>query len=568
MKTVLAALNSKYIHMSLAPWYLKAAADGRFGEIKIIETTINRSGYDILREIYREKPDILGFSCYIFNIVQIERIVNDIKKLLPELKIVLGGPEVSYDAAEVLRRCPGADYIACGEGEQVFTELLSALCAGSPADGIAGLALRCPDGGIAVNPPERPSGDPPSPYSDEMLREARGKILYFEASRGCPFRCSYCLSSASGGARFFEPCEVKSRLERVMRSGARQVKFVDRTFNCNLPRAKEIIRFILSRAGEAADAGGPRNFHFEAAADLFDDELIGLLAAAPRGLIQLEIGIQSLNAAALEAAERKTDLAVCMRNIGRLLTPGNIHIHLDLIAGLPYEDYGSFARSFNGVFGLFPHTLQLGFLKLLKGSALRGRAEKLGVEYEALPPYEVLRTPWLSFDELGRLKQVEFCCDRLYNSGKFASSVRFAAARFPSPFAFFEAFAAFLSARGGFDRALSLRELYDLFSGFARENLPAEEQAVFAELLKYDCFSSDNTCNPPASLARIANPAARELYLSDKSKGGVRAHFEIFSFDPVLYAGKGLFSPGPVTLRFDYGSRDPVSGLFTSEIVQ
>ena len=575
MKTVIVALNSKFIHMSLAPWYLKAAVGDGCGEIKIIETTINRNTYDIMRAIYDEKPDLLGFSCYIFNIIQIEQIVNDIKKLVPKLKIVLGGPEVSYDAQGMLRRCAGVDYIVRGEGERVFSRLVTELYKGNSVCDIQGLVYRRENGEIAVNPLEEEGAvNLESPYTDEMLSEAKGKIIYFEGSRGCPFSCSYCLSPAGGGVRFFRLERVMSELKKVMMSQARQVKFVDRTFNCNLSRAKEIIRFIiLSAENDKTGTIKAKNFHFETAADLFDDELIELLGTAPHGLIQLEIGIQSLNGAVLEATDRKTDIEKCTHNIKRLLVNGNIHIHLDIIAGLPLEDYASLARSFDGVFEMGPHTIQLGFLKLLKGSRLREQARGMGIVYESLPPYEVLSTPWMSFDELSRLKFIAQCCERLYNSGRFSASLRFIVGRFPAAFAFFEAFSAFLSLQGCFDRALSLRELYDIFAAYAQEKLNARDARIFSELLKFDYFSTDNACNPPAGLMRIYNSEVKELYIALKNNrqhsniSSGRIHFESFAFDPLLFIEKGGDSGGSVVLCFDYGVKDMVSGLYNFNIV-
>lgn len=569
MKTVIAALNSKYIHMSLAPWYLKAACSD-LGEIKVIETTVNRSSRDIIRAIYNEKPDILGFSCYIFNITQVEDIVNNIKKLLPDMAVVFGGPEVSYDAENVLNRCAGLDYVICGEGETALRELIKRLSHRLPVDDIPGLALRL-NGRVNVNPPNVPDlSKIVSPYTAEMLQAAAGKIIYFESSRGCPYRCAYCLSSVSGGVRFFPLDYVRSELLRVMQSPARQIKFVDRTFNCNLPRAKEIIRFIIDTA--AQDQTGiirGKNYHFEAAADLFDDELIGLLGTAPHGLIQLEIGIQSLNGAVLAGSDRVTDIVKCTKNIKRLLEPCNIHIHLDLIAGLPQEDYASLARSFDGIYSLHPHTIQLGFLKLLKGSRLSEQAETLGLTHSDLPPYEILSTPCLSFEELNRLTDIAETVERLYNSGKYISSLRFVAACFPTPFRFFEAFSQYLAQQSCFDRSLSLRELYDRFADFADQNLCKKDAVVFAELLKFDYFSSDNACNPPAGLKRIYNPNVKSLYLSQKQCGGAgsRVHFETFAFDPMLYIKTGAENNQPVVFCFDYGKRDPVSGLYDVKFV-
>lgn len=560
MKTVLAAVNSKFIHMSLAPWYLKAACGEECGEIEVMEFTINRDSRGIVRALYEQKPDVLGLSCYIFNIIQIEDIVNAIRKLLPHTVIVLGGPEVSYDAGAVLARLKAVDYVVCGEGEAVFATLLHSLARGQTPSEMPGLACRnsVPEANKAVT---APVGTPPMPFTDEMLARSKGHILYFEASRGCPFRCSYCLSPACGKARAFPLEWVRPALARVMASPAKQVKFVDRTFNSNPRRAAEIIRFILETA--KADESGRaacKNYHFEAAADLFDEELLALLATVPRGLIQFEIGIQSLNSETLRAVGRKTDMELCRRNIARLLAPNNIHVHLDLIAGLPKEDYASFAQSFNGVYALHPHVIQLGFLKLLKGSALRAQAERRGILFDDRPPYEVLGTPELRFEELSRLADIAECVERLYNSGKFPHALDFLTSKSSSPFAFFERFSQYLSTRGCFERSLSLKELCNLFAAFAGESLGAADCAVFSELLKFDYFLTDSSCNPPESFARIYDPRLRELYNTNSHENG-RVHFECFAFDPLAYLETGE-TTGLAVLRFRYAEKDPVTGYY------
>ena len=559
MKSILVALNSSYVHTSLAPWYLKVACGKSGSSIRVLELTINRPYGDILRAVCEERPQVAAFSCYIFNIGLVEHLVRDLRRLLPDTWIVLGGPEVSYDAPDVLRRC-GADYVICGEGERPFAGLLAALAAGNPVPSLPGLVCRNGDR-ITVCPPEAPATPDslPSPYTDEMLAGAKGRILYFEASRGCPFRCAYCLSSVSGGARFFGLDRVKRDLTKVMRSDVKQVKFVDRTFNCN-PAAAEIIRFILDAARED-ERVSRKNFHFEAAADLFTDELLTLLAGAPAGLFQLEIGIQSFHPATLAAVQRKTDLGKCRTAIRRLLAPGNIHIHLDLIAGLPQEDYAAFRDSFDRVYEIGPHCIQLGFLKLLKGSRMRADADAAGYVYGCEAPYEVMRTPWLSYEELCRLKDIAECVDRLYSSGRFTASLRYIAGHVPSMFGFFEAFAVFVRRQGGFDRSLSMRELYSLLLRFAAETPGPGDPPVLHELLKFDYYASDNSGNLPAGLHHIPNPALRGMYTGHAEKSG-RLHFETFAFDPLEYGRSGQTGSQPVTIGFDYDDRNPVTGRY------
>lgn len=568
MKTIIAALNSKYIHMSLAPWYLKAACEGH-GEINVLELTINQDKPEILRRIYAESPDVVAFSCYIFNIIQIEAIVKDIKLILPNIFIVLGGPEVSFDTMEILSRNENVDFIICGEGEIRFRRLLEAIESGKPPVGIDGVAYRS-DGNIEYAPPISTIDKLEtikSPYTDEMLKAASGKIAYFEASRGCPFHCSYCLSPATGSVRRFSIERVKNDLMKLMKSDVKQIKFVDRTFNCNPSCAKEIVNFIIDASkNDPSGVISEKNYHFEAAADLFDDELIELLASASNGLFQLEIGIQSFNEKTLEATGRKTDIALCAHNIKKLLSARNMHIHLDLIAGLPYEDFDSFADSFNSVFALQPHCIQLGFLKLLRGSKLRHDADNLRYVYSKLPPYEVLSTPWIDYGELLKLKDIETVVDALYNSGKFSFSLNYIISLFSSAFNFFMQFSLYLKNFYPDGYGIPSRELYNILMSFAAKHLSGNEAHILSELLKFDFFVSDNSCNPPLALTRLEIPNARALYAAEKGNRR-RVHFERFEIDPLTYSDAKEVLDGIFDMRFDYGDKNPVSGLFKVEMV-
>ncbi|HHW48406.1 MAG TPA: B12-binding domain-containing radical SAM protein, partial [Clostridiaceae bacterium] len=391
MRTVLVALNSKYIHSSLAPWYLKAACGDGCGEIIVLEYTINDDIENVLGEIYSLKPDVAAFSCYIWNIGKALRLSENLKKVLPSVKIVLGGPEVSFDAEKIMEENQFIDYIITGEGEAAFKSLLTALKdlkdepEKSLLSSIGSLVYRF-DGNIFSNNPCELIKDLdqiPSPYTGEMLASTSDKVVYFESSRGCPFSCSYCLSSTIDGVRHFSLDRVKSELFKLIKAGVKLVKFVDRTFNCNKARAKEIFKFVIEHGENTA-------FHFEAAADLFDDEMIEMLSQAPSGRIQFEIGIQSTNMQTLAAVNRKSNLDRVFDNVRKLRQHGNIHLHLDLIAGLPYEDFCSFKTSFDAVYSLKPHNLQLGFLKMLKGSKIRREAYKYSYNYRSYPPYEVL----------------------------------------------------------------------------------------------------------------------------------------------------------------------------------
>lgn len=568
MKTVIAALNSKFIHMSLAPWYLKAACGGDL-DIEVMELTINQDKSEIIRRIYLEKPDIVAFSCYIFNISRIEEVITDLKLILPDITIILGGPEVSYNAENCLLKNPSADYVICGEGEERFKKLLAALSESKRPTDIDGTVYR-KNGKIIYNPQTsfiENLDTVPSPYTDEMLSRAAGKIVYFEASRGCPFHCSYCLSSVSGGVRRFSFERVKEDLLKVMMSDAHQVKFVDRTFNCNLKTAKQIVKFILSCAQN--DESGrikSKNYHFEAAADLFDDELLDLLAEAPAGLFQLEIGIQSFNEKTLEAVGRKTNLEICKKNIIKLLSAGNMHIHLDLIAGLPDEDLKSFAESFNRLIEMRPHCFQLGFLKLLYGSKMRRDAEKLGYAYSKLPPYEVFSTPWLSFDSILNLKRIETAVDTLYNKSKFSTSLSYIISKFSSYFNFFDKFSYYLYKFFPDGYGIPTKKIYSVFLQFSEKYLTAQEAEIVRELEKFDFYMSDNSCNPPDGLSHMEIQSIRSLYANCKGSKG-RVHFERFSVNPVEYCETGKIEEGTFDVKFDYSEKDPATGHYKAEII-
>lgn len=543
MKTLIVALNSKFIHSALAPWYLKASCVTECGNVDILERTINEYAGDILEGIYRHKPDVTAFSCYIWNIGQVLGLASDLKKLLPRSIVVLGGPEVSYDAAELLKKHEQVDFILTGEGERSFPQLLACLAgnrlpSGSSFDSresepvgtsdkarsdkaradkarsdkarlasvdktgaasmdglssIDGLCFRS-GSGIVSNPPAfiKNLDDIPPPYTDEMLASLKNKIAYFEASRGCPFSCSYCLSSVSEGVRTFSPERIFSDLEKLVGSGVAQIKFVDRTFNASRDRAVLLLKHITGRYGSSGC-----NFHFEVGADLFDDEIMSILEKAPSGLLQIEAGVQSTNEKALSAVCRKTDTARLLQNIKRLAAAGNVHIHADLIAGLPHEDYGSFASSFDNVFSAGPHQLQLGFLKFLKGTRLR--REAAGYLYRDMPPYEILSGEYINYEELTALKGIAGLVDKYYNSGRFVCSLDYLIKTgFGSPFAFFESFLDFYEESGFLAKPAALREFYAVLDKFAAGKLDENSRSMFRELLRLDFLASDNTGALPA----------------------------------------------------------------------
>lgn len=412
MKILLTTLNSKFIHSNLAIRLLRAYCIKDFPGIELAEYTINDRYEKVIFDIVQRRPELLGFSCYIWNIRETLDIAETIKRILPGVIITLGGPEVSYDSVGIMEKHPCIDYIIAGEGEQAFYDLLRCLSSdGHPGD-IAGLAWRSREG-IHFNAHlhELPLDSIPFPYYSGF-DDLKDKIIYYETSRGCPYRCQFCLSSNSKRVRFLSLDRVKRELKLFVDAGVPQVKLIDRTFNCDPRRAKEIFSYLIS-------LGGNTNFHFEIAGDLIDDETLSILSNAPAGLFQFEAGIQSTNPLTLKEVQRTTDLGKLGKAINEIIKNDNIHVHLDLIAGLPDEDLVSMAESVNAVMRLRPHRLQLGFLKLLKGSGLRMNAGQYGYIYTKYPPYEVLSSRSLSYDDLAWLKLIEEMIEVYYNSHRF-----------------------------------------------------------------------------------------------------------------------------------------------------
>ncbi len=577
MKTLIIALNSKYIHSSLAAWYLKAGCGDSCGVVKVAEYSINDNPDAVLRSIYEEKCDVAAFSCYIWNMEMVLKTAENLKKVSPGTMVVLGGPEVSYSAYDILKSYLFIDFIVSGEGEIPFRLLLSSLIDSSyDFKDIEGVSFR-KEGKIFESKSFSLVEDIdsiPSPYDKDMLCATGGKILYFESSRGCPFSCSYCISSTFSGVRYFSMDRVKKELLFFIEEGVKLVKFVDRTFNCNTQKAKEIFEFIIENAKET-------KFHFEVAADLFDDSIMEILSKAPYGLIQFEIGVQSTNIKTLEAVNRKTRLDRVFHYVRRLKELGNIHLHLDLIAGLPYEDYNSFGNSFNEVYNLASHKLQLGFLKLLKGAGILEDSLKYGYEYRGYQPYEVLSNKFIAFDEIMGLKGIEELVERYYNSGRFMMSLDYLIGEyFSSPFEFYEDLLSYYRKKGYLNRKFSTRDLYTVLLEFSQQLRPKADIEVVNELLKFDFLVSDNTNNLPRELHRNLTKEFRELcYDFLKNEKNIktylpefmglpakkiinRVHFELFSYDLSKQNDHSAYEKNDSVLVFNYNSKDEVTGCY------
>lgn len=531
MKILLVAINAKYIHSNLAIYSLKAYAEkwletysgltsGQDAEIKLTEYTINQPIPDILMDIYRKKPDILCFSCYIWNMEHTEALVKEIAKLRPHMPIWLGGPEVSYDAVEVLGRLPQVKGIMKGEGEETFAKLCQIYALqGQPViddsclrevQGISYRDMKC---GIQDNPWRQAIELGTVPFVYQNMETFQNKIIYYESSRGCPFSCSYCLSSVDKHLRFRDINLVKQELQFFLDQGVSQVKFVDRTFNCKHDHAIEIWRYI------AEHDNGITNFHFEVAADIFNDEEMALLAAMRPGLVQLEIGIQSTNPDTIRAIQRTMDFAKVRNAVEKIRKGGNIHQHLDLIAGLPFEGIDSFAKSFDDVYSLKPEQLQLGFLKVLKGSGMERQKDAYGLVYQSRPPYEVLYTRWLSYEDVIRLKGIEEMVEVYYNSRQFVHTLEELGWKYPSAFTMYDKLNRFYEAYGygGIEHKRCTR--YEILLQYIGEEHP-QEQEYFRELLTYDYYLRENAKTRPefAGEYKISKEDVRAFYEKEETE--------------------------------------------------
>lgn len=508
---VLGVLGAKYVHASLAPWCLaagiKAYAPELYSRLRMVEATVNERPDDILKRLIAAAPAVVGFSCYVWNINATLALCTSLKQALPGVMIVLGGPEVSYCAQEVLQNNSQIDYILAGEGEASLPAFLSAVFAQDRPEllpeqagqWIAGLCGRCASGSVYESAPCVLSGPVPSPLTAGYAEAVQGRIAYFETSRGCPFSCAFCLSGRCGAPRFFALDDVFQDLLRLANSGTRTVKFVDRTFNANSVHSNQILQFILSHYGTEIPQGVC--FHFEMAGDILQEETFALLANMPAGSVQLEIGMQSFCEKTLEAVHRKTNTDILQANIRRLVSMGNMHIHIDLIAGLPYENLTEFAESFNKGYRLGAQRLQLGFLKLLHGSAMRGDPEVYPCEFDENAPYEVHTTPWLSPQDFTLLHLVEDALERVYNSGRFCLSMAYALhASGQTPFDFFAGLGV-AAQKAGVDRHISLDDYTAFFLKYCA-SLQRVDKEILRDLLVKDRLSTISTGRLPPCLYR------------------------------------------------------------------
>ena len=618
MKFLLAAINAKYIHSNPGVYSLRAFARTKIpgADIEIGEYTINHQMDLILQDIYRRKPDFIGFSCYIWNISYIMEIVRDVKKVLPEAEIWLGGPEVSYDAKKVLTREPDVRGIMRGEGELTFTELVRAYlqrektsvpdgytgesfrgqakeetsgCAENTrmpenAEGenahsdrldlsqIPGITYRAANGEIEEHGPQRLLSLDEIPFYYDDMAGFENRIVYYESSRGCPFSCSYCLSSIDKTVRFRSLDLVLPELQFFLGHKVPQVKFVDRTFNCKREHTLGIWRYLVEHDN------GITNFHFEVSADIFDEEELELIGKMRPGLIQLEIGVQSTNPDTIREIHRHMDLVKLKRAVDRVYDYRNTHQHLDLIAGLPYENYESFMRSFDDVYRMRPDQLQMGFLKVLKGSYMEEQVAAYDLKYRGIPPYEVLSTKWLPYSDVIRLKGVEDMVEVYYNSGQFPATMKLLEKRFQRPSEIFVNLAEYYEKNGLTGISHSRLARYEILYRFLEEDMREEERdhvtaakvpetgqpslADFRDSLMYDLYVRENIKSRP-SFASDQSPykkEVREFFMAEEENPKWLTDYAGFDSRQMTKMAHLEHMEDGTFVLFDYKKRDPLSG--------
>ena len=581
MKVLLAAINAKYIHSNLGIYSLKTYGEKMLkewglaeqAEISLAEYTINHQMEQILQDIYKRKPDVIGFSCYIWNISYVKMILADIKKVLPDVKIWAGGPEVSYHGEAFLKEEPAVDLVMMGEGEITFAHFLKALLEGEDLKQVPGLMVRNADGTFTDTGFRQvmDMSQIPFPYAFMDMKELEHRIIYYESSRGCPFSCAYCLSSIDKKLRFRSLDLVLPELEWFLQAKVPQVKFVDRTFNCKKSYAMAIWQYIRDHDN------GVTNFHFEIAADLLDKDELDLLSTMRPGLVQLEIGVQSTNEKTLEAIRRKTDIEEIREITETINSWHNIHQHLDLIAGLPWEDLESFKKSFNDVYEMEPEQLQLGFLKVLKGSYMEELIPDCDLLYSAAPPYEVLCTKWLSYGDVLELKDIEEMTEVHYNSRQFTCTLKELEKEFDTPYEMFSFMAGYYNKNHLFGISHSRIARYEILWKIIQERLEkngkcetqgkpenggvSEKLEQYRDLLMTDLYLRENVKSRPTFARDLSSSKdfVREFFQKEEKTPEHLSGYE--GYDSRQMAKMAHLEPlrDGTYLLFDYKKRDPLS---------
>lgn len=580
MKFLLTAINAKFIHSNPAIYSLRACVGEKLQpHVELAEFTINESLESILEGIWKRQPEVIGFSCYIWNWKLIREILTELPKILPDTEIWLGGPEVTYDGPGFLAELPQVTGIMVGEGEVTFREVLEQYLREAAADepfepgseGQQAAGRRATGKSVAerfgqipglclasgYTAPRDLTDLTTLPFLYENMEPFTNRIIYYETSRGCPYRCSYCLSSIDKKVRLRDISVVKRELQFFLDQNVKQVKFIDRTFNCDHKHAMEIWQYIYEHDN------GVTNFHFEISADILREEEIALLNRFRPGLVQLEIGVQSTNPETIRAIHRVMDVDKLEKIVAAIHRGQNIHQHLDLIAGLPYEDYESFGRSFDRVCGMHPEQLQLGFLKVLKGSDMHENAEKYGIRYLEQPPYEVLYTNWISYGEIRRLKRIEEMVELYYNSGQFTHTLPVLEKAFSGPFALYETLADYYQEQGYFTNSPARAYRYQILLEFAALRDP-DNRELYRELLTYDMYLRENLKSRPAFAAEITEEEKQDIrrfyqteeqehrYLPAYGEYDWKQLSRMTHMEPFRY-------PEPHYVLFDYQERNPLN---------
>ncbi|MGL5757072.1 MAG: B12-binding domain-containing radical SAM protein [Paraclostridium sp.] len=573
MKILLTTLNSKFIHTNLAIRYLnQMVKDIENIDVEIKEYTINNELDFILKDIYVNNYDVILFSTYIWNVNDIVKICNNLKKIKPNIKIALGGPEVTYDSEEAMKKYDFVDYILYGEGELIFRDFTKYLKGDMKIEDVDGLVYRSKDK-VITNKPMRLLENLdliPSPYETLNKDEYENRIVYYETSRGCPFNCQYCLSSTMQGLRYFSIDRVKKDLKALIDAKVSQIKFIDRTFNANKKFAMEIMKFLMENDNEYT------TYHFEVTAHLLTEDMLEFLKDCKEGLFQFEIGVQTTNEKVLEAVGRRDDFSKLSYVVQKIATYRNIHQHLDLIAGLPYENYSSFENSFNDVFNLGIEHLQLGFLKMIKGTGIRNNADEHEFRYKDYPPYEVLYNKYISYNEILKLKDIEEILERYFNSKNFVLSMRYIIHNYykESPFKFFENFATYFNDNGYFNASQGKNQLYKILLDFYVEKINLNND-LFREIIKYDYISLGKTSSVPTFMDKVdAEDFKNRCHLFLQNEENILkyiprfentpakqiikyVHFEIFKYD-ILELKKDIktkLQPKESTVLFVYDDK-------------
>lgn len=537
MKLVLAAVNAKFIHCALSVLCLKNAVCD-ICECITKQYSINDTPDSVIADIYAQNPDCVAFSCYIWNIDFVTKLSSALKSAKPDIRIIVGGYEVMFDAEDVLKKYPHIDAVIRGEGEIPLREYIKALSCGKEPTSVCGITYR-KDNTIVSNPDNTvvpPLDEFDFPYRDG-LGDCENKIIYYESSRGCPYSCTYCISGNKSHLRFLDVQRVKKELAFFMENKVPLVKFVDRTFNANLRRAKEILRFIADNPSDTV-------FHMELAGDNIDEEMISIISQIKKDSVRFEIGVQTTNPDTMKAIERQISFDRLSGAVRVLMAAGTVHIHLDLIAGLPYEDLNSFKKSFDDVISLKPHVLQLGFLKLLKGSKIRRQAEEFGYVYRDFAPYEVISNKFISFDNILEIKRVEDALERFYNSGDFSCTMDFLLGKKDSPYELMRKIGEYLNSNYPSGYAFSVQKLFEILHTMYSE----EYKTPFLDALKKDYFQKFRPGKRPAWMNpsdMTLTPRVYEMFRNEEFK---KEHFPAYYDIPAKEVMKHIFAE-----RFSYG---------------